>query len=75
MGGDVVRVSCVIIIIIIIISLHHPIPPPSQQVSYGEMIACDNAEKCPYEWFHLDCVGLSAAPSDRWFCPICKNRQ
>lgn len=46
-----------------------------QQVSFGEMIACDNADKCPYEWFHLECVGLSEAPSDRWFCPICRKRQ
>lgn len=31
------------------------------QVSYGEMVACDT-ESCPREWFHLDCVGLSKAP-------------
>lgn len=31
------------------------------QVSYGEMVACD-MESCPREWFHLDCVGLSKAP-------------
>ncbi|KAI1153569.1 hypothetical protein F4825DRAFT_248671 [Nemania diffusa] len=30
-------------------------------VSYGEMVACD-AEDCEREWFHLDCVGLKAAP-------------
>lgn len=33
-----------------------------QQPSYGEMIGCDANEACPYEWFHLDCVGLKAAP-------------
>lgn len=32
-----------------------------QQVSYGEMVACD-AENCPREWYHLDCVGLHQAP-------------
>lgn len=32
-----------------------------QQVSYGEMVACD-AENCPREWYHLDCVGLQQAP-------------
>lgn len=32
------------------------------QVSYGEMVACD-MEKCAREWFHLDCVGLSRAPT------------
>ncbi|GJD06561.1 Inhibitor of growth protein 4 [Galdieria sulphuraria] len=31
------------------------------QVSYGEMIACDNTN-CPYEWFHFQCVGLTSAP-------------
>jgi hypothetical protein len=31
------------------------------QVSYGEMVACD-MKSCPREWFHLDCVGLSKAP-------------
>ncbi len=32
------------------------------QVSYGEMVACD-MESCPREWFHLDCVGLTKAPN------------
>ncbi|KAL8734652.1 MAG: hypothetical protein Q9166_001308 [cf. Caloplaca sp. 2 TL-2023] len=31
------------------------------QVSYGEMVACD-MDTCPREWFHLDCVGLTKAP-------------
>ncbi|KAI9798131.1 MAG: hypothetical protein M1835_004220 [Candelina submexicana] len=31
------------------------------QVSYGEMVACD-ADDCPREWFHLVCVGLTKAP-------------
>ena len=41
-----------------------------QQVSYGEMIACDN-EDCPNEWFHLECVGLSEPPNGVWFCKDC----
>ncbi|EGF80585.1 hypothetical protein BATDEDRAFT_24326 [Batrachochytrium dendrobatidis JAM81] len=41
-----------------------------QQVSYGEMIACDN-EDCPHEWFHLECVGLSEPPNGVWFCKDC----
>ncbi len=32
------------------------------QVSYGEMVACD-MDNCPREWFHLDCVGLAKAPT------------
>ena len=27
-------------------------------VSYGEMIECDN-EACLYEWFHFPCVGIT----------------
>lgn len=39
------------------------------QVSYGNMIACDN-DHCPREWFHLPCVKLDKAPVGRtkWFC-------
>lgn len=39
------------------------------QVSYGNMVACDN-EDCPREWFHLPCVNLNKAPLGRtkWFC-------
>ncbi|KAI9858185.1 MAG: hypothetical protein M1813_007834 [Trichoglossum hirsutum] len=33
------------------------------QVSYGEMVACDAGDSCPREWFHLDCVGLTKAPT------------
>lgn len=41
------------------------------QPSYGEMVGCDN-EDCSIEWFHLGCVGLSAPPKGKWFCPMCK---
>jgi hypothetical protein len=34
------------------------------QVSYGEMVGCD-AEGCPREWFHLECVGLEVAPKGK----------
>ncbi|KAI4900918.1 hypothetical protein NFI96_026088 [Prochilodus magdalenae] len=40
------------------------------QVSYGEMIGCDNAD-CPIEWFHFSCVGLTTKPKGKWFCPRC----
>ncbi|KAI9838285.1 MAG: hypothetical protein M1819_005553 [Sarea resinae] len=44
------------------------------QVSYGEMVACD-ADDCPREWFHLSCVGLSKAPTKnaKWYCDECKE--
>ncbi|XP_029185821.1 inhibitor of growth protein 3-like [Acropora muricata] len=43
------------------------------QVSYGEMVGCDNPE-CPIEWFHYGCVGLTDAPKGKWFCPQCQNQ-
>ncbi|XP_054163693.1 inhibitor of growth protein 2-like [Oppia nitens] len=42
------------------------------QVSYGEMICCDNAF-CPIEWFHFPCVHLSHKPKGKWFCPKCRK--
>ncbi|KAI8817948.1 uncharacterized protein EV422DRAFT_199543 [Fimicolochytrium jonesii] len=41
-----------------------------QQGSFGEMIACDNHD-CEHEWYHLECVGLSAPPAGGWMCPTC----
>ncbi|XP_077572512.1 inhibitor of growth protein 5a isoform X1 [Stigmatopora nigra] len=40
------------------------------QVSYGEMIGCDNSD-CPIEWFHFACVDLATKPKGKWFCPRC----
>ncbi|XP_057304502.1 inhibitor of growth protein 4-like isoform X2 [Hydractinia symbiolongicarpus] len=40
------------------------------QVSYGEMIGCDNSD-CLIEWFHFGCVGLTTKPKGKWFCPKC----
>lgn len=42
------------------------------QVSYGEMIGCDNDE-CPLEWFHFSCVGLHHKPKGKWYCPKCRG--
>jgi inhibitor of growth protein 3 len=41
-----------------------------QNVSFGDMVACDN-ETCPYEWFHWTCVGLKSEPVGTWICPVC----
>jgi inhibitor of growth protein 4 len=41
-----------------------------QQVSYGEMIGCDNAD-CPIEWFHFGCMSLTTKPKGKWYCPKC----
>lgn len=40
------------------------------QVSYGEMIGCDNPD-CPIEWFHFACVGLATKPKGKWYCSKC----
>jgi hypothetical protein len=44
------------------------------QVSFGEMIGCDN-EDCPIEWFHFVCVGLTSKPKGRWYCPQCSKQR
>ncbi|XP_053977542.1 inhibitor of growth protein 3 isoform X3 [Hylaeus anthracinus] len=42
------------------------------QVSYGDMVACDNSD-CPFEWFHYPCVGITAPPKGKWYCPQCTS--
>ncbi|KAI9258916.1 inhibitor of growth protein 5-like protein [Phascolomyces articulosus] len=44
-----------------------------QQVSFGEMVACDNDE-CEIEWFHLECVGLRTPPKGKWYCKNCAEQ-
>uniref|UniRef100_A0A673J0N5 Inhibitor of growth protein n=1 Tax=Sinocyclocheilus rhinocerous TaxID=307959 RepID=A0A673J0N5_9TELE len=43
-----------------------------EQVSFGQMIGCDNDE-CPIEWFHFSCVGLNHKPKGKWYCPKCRG--
>lgn len=44
------------------------------EMSYGEMIACDNAN-CRREWFHYPCVGIVTPPKGKWFCSECLQQQ
>ncbi|CAM8905541.1 unnamed protein product [Rhodiola kirilowii] len=44
------------------------------QVSYGEMVACDNTN-CKIEWFHFGCVGLKEQPKGKWYCSECSAHQ
>ncbi|CAI9117942.1 OLC1v1019434C1 [Oldenlandia corymbosa var. corymbosa] len=44
------------------------------QVSYGEMVACDHPG-CKIEWFHLGCVGLREPPKGNWYCSDCVGTQ
>lgn len=50
--------------------LQEPVYCFCRQVSYGDMIGCDNPQ-CVIEWFHYQCVGLSAPPRGKWYCPDC----
>lgn len=43
-----------------------------EQVSFGEMICCDNSA-CAIEWFHFSCVALSTKPKGKWYCPNCRG--
>lgn len=42
------------------------------QLSYGEMICCDNSS-CAIQWFHFSCVGIDHSPKGKWFCPNCRG--
>ncbi|KMT18248.1 hypothetical protein BVRB_2g024140 isoform B [Beta vulgaris subsp. vulgaris] len=44
------------------------------QVSYGEMVACDHPD-CRIEWFHFGCVGLKEKPKGKWYCSDCAGKQ
>ena len=37
------------------------------------MIGCNNKD-CPYEWFHVGCVGLDWIPKGEWDCADCVNQ-
>ncbi|CAI9108730.1 OLC1v1008407C1 [Oldenlandia corymbosa var. corymbosa] len=45
------------------------------QVSFGDMIACDNENCQGGEWFHYTCVGLTPETRFRgkWYCPTCRQ--
>jgi inhibitor-of-growth protein 1 len=45
-----------------------------QQISFGEMIGCDNS-RCAVEWFHFSCVGLTSKPKGKWYCPSCRGER
>ncbi|ERM93545.1 hypothetical protein AMTRI_Chr03g55740 [Amborella trichopoda] len=44
------------------------------QVSFGDMIACDNENCEGGEWFHYSCVGLTSETrfKGKWYCPTCR---
>ena len=60
-----------------------------RQISYGEMIACDD-EECEVEWvcpmiesrgyadvtqYHIHCLGFDKPPEGNWICPQCVERR
>ncbi|CAI2161983.1 5056_t:CDS:2 [Funneliformis geosporum] len=52
---------------------NEPIYCYCQQVSWGDMVACDNSE-CEIEWFHYPCVGLKSQPKGKWYCQDCTDK-
>mmetsp|Transcript_8668 Transcript_8668/g.9027 ORF Transcript_8668/g.9027 Transcript_8668/m.9027 type:complete len:269 (+) Transcript_8668:1-807(+) len=44
-----------------------------QKGSFGNMVGCDN-DRCKFQWFHFDCVGLLVKPEGQWFCPDCRDK-
>ncbi|KAL8147135.1 PHD finger protein ING2-like [Apium graveolens] len=63
------------------IEIDQPIDPNEptycvcHQVSFGDMIACDNENCQGGEWFHYQCVGLTPETrfKGKWFCPTCRQ--
>ncbi|SCU85497.1 LAFA_0D16006g1_1 [Lachancea sp. 'fantastica'] len=53
---------------------NEPVYCHCRDVSHGQMIACDN-RRCPTEWFHYSCVGLTHAPKGKWYCSERCHRQ
>ena len=51
---------------------NEPVYCVCRQISYGQMIMCDNSD-CDLEWFHFDCVKLSSKPKGKWYCPQCRG--
>ncbi|XP_057484933.1 PHD finger protein ING2-like [Actinidia eriantha] len=45
------------------------------QVSFGDMIACDNENCQGGEWFHYSCVGVTPETrfKGKWYCPTCRH--
>ena len=40
----------------------------------GDMVGCEN-RLCQTQWFHLECVGLSAIPRGKWYCSTCQPKR
>lgn len=54
---------------------NEPIYCVCHQVSFGDMIACDNENCQGGEWFHYACVGLTPETrfKGKWYCPTCRQ--
>ncbi|XP_057540474.1 PHD finger protein ING2-like [Amaranthus tricolor] len=54
---------------------NEPIYCVCHQVSFGDMIACDNEACQGGEWFHYACVGLTPETrfKGKWYCPTCRE--
>lgn len=45
-------------------------------VSFGDMVKCENSQCDNGEWFHFECMGMQEAPGRRtkWWCPECRKK-
>ena len=43
--------------------------------SSGNMVGCENDDCKSGEWFHYECVGLTEAPTGKWYCPTCSEER
>lgn len=53
---------------------NEPVYCTCHQVSFGEMVCCDNTD-CKVEWFHFQCVGMVSGPpaNVKWYCENCRG--
>lgn len=49
-------------------------PHQPQNLQKKTKLTASTTQNCKQEWFHLECVGLSAIPArtTKWYCPDCR---
>ena len=41
------------------------------RVTHAHLCLLDTCSQCKVEWFHFECVGLTAPPKGKWMCAEC----
>ena len=42
-----------------------------RDIAYGEMSMC-YGQRCPYRWYHKQCLGMKVLPDNKYMCVACK---